>query len=394
MALPLTLLQIIQQAQGELGLPVASTVINNPDQTTTQMYYLANRCLDELRTMNPTGWAALQNEFEVVVQTPVITTGNISSGSLNVITNIAAGTSALAADYWQVSANSVPIASRILSVDSSSQITMTMQATGASTGQGITFAKDTYAFPGDYDWTQNRTHWDRTNRWELIGPDSPQLDQWHRSGIIATGPRRHFRRLGQLPNKFRIWPAPAEIGSPLQLVFEYMSINSVQTASTSTAIVTGSIAGTTLTVTAVSSGNLGVGQTISGTGVTAGTIINNLITGNGNTGTYEVNVSQTVASTTITASGSSFSQTFNNDTDMPLLDSSAIVTGIKWMFWEIKGFNVSSLQSRWIDYVERLIARDETAATLQMVKRQNPIFLSSNNIVDGFFPGNVGPSGT
>ena len=63
---------------------------------------------------------------------------------------------------------------------------------------------------------------------------------------------------------------------------------------------TGSIAGTTLTVTAVSAGVLAVGQVISGTGVTAGTTITALGTGTGGTGTYTVSVSQTVASTTLT----------------------------------------------------------------------------------------------
>jgi hypothetical protein len=68
-----------------------------------------------------------------------------------------------------------------------------------------------------------------------------------------------------------------------------------------TAAVTGSIAGTTLTVTAVASGNLAVGQNITGTGVTGGTKIKSLKTGGGGTGTYEVTISQTVASTTISS---------------------------------------------------------------------------------------------
>ncbi|WP_321905113.1 glycine-rich domain-containing protein [Paraburkholderia tropica] len=68
---------------------------------------------------------------------------------------------------------------------------------------------------------------------------------------------------------------------------------------------TGSIAGTTLTVTAVASGTVMVGQTLSGTGITAGTLITALGTGSGSTGTYTVQTSQTVSSTTITAAGAS-----------------------------------------------------------------------------------------
>ncbi len=69
------------------------------------------------------------------------------------------------------------------------------------------------------------------------------------------------------------------------------------------AVVTGSIATTTLTVTAVTSGTLDIGSVISGTGVTAGTTITAFGTGTGGTGTYTVSASQTVASTSITASG-------------------------------------------------------------------------------------------
>jgi hypothetical protein len=67
------------------------------------------------------------------------------------------------------------------------------------------------------------------------------------------------------------------------------------------AIVTGSISGTTLTVSAVTSGTLYVGQTIQGTGVTADTMITALVSGTGGAGTYTVSTSQTVSSTTLYA---------------------------------------------------------------------------------------------
>ncbi len=63
---------------------------------------------------------------------------------------------------------------------------------------------------------------------------------------------------------------------------------------------TGAISGTTLTVSAVSSGTLYVGSLLTGTGVTAGTVISSFGTGTGGTGTYTVSASQTVASTAIT----------------------------------------------------------------------------------------------
>jgi len=75
------------------------------------------------------------------------------------------------------------------------------------------------------------------------------------------------------------------------------AINSVA----SPAIVTGAISGTTLTVSAVTSGTLKIGQTIEGSGVTDGTIITAFGTGSGGAGTYTVSASQTVSSTTIYA---------------------------------------------------------------------------------------------
>jgi hypothetical protein len=61
-----------------------------------------------------------------------------------------------------------------------------------------------------------------------------------------------------------------------------------------------------MTVTAVSYGSLSVGQVITGTGVTAGTQITGFISGSGNTGTYTVSASQTVASTTMTVTAIDF----------------------------------------------------------------------------------------
>lgn len=82
--------------------------------------------------------------------------------------------------------------------------------------------------------------------------------------------------------------------------FTFLEISNYDATSGATAVVTGSIATTVLTVSAVTSGTLAVGQIVTGTGVTVGTYISALGTGTGGTGTYTVNTSQTVSSTTIT----------------------------------------------------------------------------------------------
>lgn len=67
------------------------------------------------------------------------------------------------------------------------------------------------------------------------------------------------------------------------------------------ATVTGSISGSTLTISGVTSGTLKIGQTIQGSGVAANTMITAFGSGTGGTGTYTVSGTQTVLSTTLYA---------------------------------------------------------------------------------------------
>lgn len=96
-----------------------------------------------------------------------------------------------------------------------------------------------------------------------------------------------------------------------------------------TASFTASISGTTMTVTAVASGALSVGQVFTGTGVTAGTSITAFVSGTGNTGTYTVSASQTVASTTMTV------------TQVVAIDFTSIPSWVKRITVMLNGVSVS-----------------------------------------------------
>lgn len=100
-------------------------------------------------------------------------------------------------------------------------------------------------------------------------------------------------------------PAAAAIGDRVM----YDTTTGVLSTQPGEVSVTGSIATTTLTVTAVATGSgaLAVGQRIVGSNVTPGTYITALGTGTGGTGTYTVSVSQTAASATITATAAALS---------------------------------------------------------------------------------------
>src|SRR5215831_13022150 len=116
-----SLLNMINECQLELGLPVTSSVYASGDATTLQMASLANRVLDELRQMHE--WTQMQWEFVVITAPPINTTGNIAANSA-VITNIPSTTGILPY-VFQVQGPGIPISSRVLSVDSTSQVTMT-----------------------------------------------------------------------------------------------------------------------------------------------------------------------------------------------------------------------------------------------------------------------------
>lgn len=103
---------------------------------------------------------------------------------------------------------------------------------------------------------------------------------------------------------------------------------------TGSASFTGSFSGTTLTVSAVASGTLAVGQLIVGTGVAASppgsnaTYITALGTGSGGVGTYTVGVSQTLTSRALTAySGTGWGSA-----------AAGLVTGQKLRVWSADNF--------------------------------------------------------
>lgn len=222
-----TLLEIIQTAANELGLPAPSTVQATTDLQTTQLVALTNRdCTALYREYD---WTDLQIEFIINVETPIITTGDVTASSA-VISGIP-DTTGIDTTY-AVAGTGQPQAQRVAEVLSSTSVRCEMFSTADASGTEITFAKDTFDIPADFDRYISQTWWDRTNQWRLIGPDSPQMDQLLRSGVFVSGPRRRFRQVGRRPAAYRIWPPPFAGGAPAPgaLVWEYISKNWVEKA--------------------------------------------------------------------------------------------------------------------------------------------------------------------
>lgn len=223
----LNLLAIAQRVVGELGLPALTSVVGNLDATATQILALANRSGDGLYQDHQ--WTVSQNLCVINITTPTyIGDAVFVSGSTTFTITTTAG---IVANYFAVTGVNVPTAARVTDVNIDG-VTLTMDEPAVITGTSpVIIVQDTFAIPEDFKWYLNRTMWDRTNHWELIGPISPQIDEWQRSGIVTQGPRKRWRQVG-LPNTcWRIWPPPsASTDYPDTLVFEYESAYWVQNA--------------------------------------------------------------------------------------------------------------------------------------------------------------------
>ena len=220
MAVTYTLLQIANQVTGELGLPQFSSIIGNTDLTARQILALANRAGDNLYQEHQ--WTPLQNYSIINIGTPTyIGNGTTVAGSKNMVLSTNAG---ITANYYAVTGIQVPTSARVVSVNGDG-VTITMDEPSQFTGTSpVVVVQDTFNIPADFKWWLNRTMWDRTNHWELIGPISPEVDEWQRSGIVSMGPRIRWRQVGLPDQCWRLWPPPSAPNTyPLTLVFEYVS---------------------------------------------------------------------------------------------------------------------------------------------------------------------------
>lgn len=206
-----TCLQLIQQAAGEMGLSVPTSVIGNTAQETVQQLALLNALGNELQRQYIWQHSTKSYRFNVDV---LQTTGNTTDGSA-VVTNIPS-TAGLDSKF-QVSGSGINTNVGIVSVDSATQVTLDQPCTATATGVALNFGQTKFVLPADYDRPVNRTQWDVTKHWEMLGPVTAQQWEFLLSGWIATGPRVQFRLLG---GYFQIWPIQT---SEDLLGFEYIS---------------------------------------------------------------------------------------------------------------------------------------------------------------------------
>lgn len=217
-----TMLQLCQQATAEMGLTVPAFMAGNSAQDQIQQLALLNAVGYELQRQ--WDWEALCVEYQFNTSF-IATTGNVTDGSA-VITGIPS-TAGITTSYMVVGTG-IPTNCMVLSVDSATQVTLNQPVTATGTGVTLNFCQTKYANPEDWDRPINRTQWDKTKHWEMIGPETPQQWQWLKSGFIATGPRLRFRPLGGF---FQVWPA---VAANELLGMEYVSKNWARSAAGAT----------------------------------------------------------------------------------------------------------------------------------------------------------------
>lgn len=297
-----TLLTNIQDVCLELGLPVPSVVASSTDDTTKQMQALLNRVGDSLTTEN--NWQFLAKEYRFTTNY-IQATGDIVEGATTISLDDVTGIDT----NFQVTGNGILQDTYVTAVDTGTNtVTINIPATGTFTAATYNFGQANYPMPSDYERTVNKTMYNKSNRWSVIGPKTAQEWQWLKASYITTGPRMRYRIMG---DEFVIWPP--SYAANIVLGFEYQSNGWVEAAD--------------------------------GTVKTKATV----------------------------------------DTDTFLFPDRLLVLGTKLKFFEIKGFDTTSVLADFSRELSKFKAQDAGADTLSMAPRYPNILLTQNNIPDTGF---------
>ena len=209
----LALLQNTLQGMGVAGYGQPSTIIANTNQDIVQMLALVNAEGDALA--HERDWQAQQTQY--IFSTPYYTyTGDVTSGSTSVTNMSSVSGLTTNPTYFQVTGAGIP-QDCFITAASGTTVTLAQEATATGTGVSLTFSQILFPPPSDFDRQIDRTHWDKSKHWEMLGPSTPQQREWLRSGYISTGPRVRYSYMG---GYFMIWPP---LGTEESLSYEYVS---------------------------------------------------------------------------------------------------------------------------------------------------------------------------
>ena len=203
-------LKLIQQVTDELALYRPTALIGTQDPQIRQLMALLNRLGADITRQ--TEWQRLNKEYLIVTNSFTLT-GTVTNGS-KVISGLPT-TTAITDQYTIIGTGIQPFA-QVVTVNNLTEITMDMEAVESGTVE-LQFAQNKFDLPSDWNRQIPQTEWNRTQRWELLGPKSAQEWQTFKSGIVSAGPRQRFRIL---QNQLCLNPSPPDNQT---LSFEYIS---------------------------------------------------------------------------------------------------------------------------------------------------------------------------
>ena len=213
----LSLFQTTLQGMGVTTYGAPATVIGNTNQDVVQTLALVNAGGDDLVRAHSQGWQALSKQY--IFTTPFYSyTGTVTSGSTTVSAMSSTTGLTTTPTYFMVTGTGILQDTFLTAADAGlATVTLNQEASASGTAVTLTFSQVLFVPPSDFDSQIDRTHWDKSKHWEMLGPSTPQQREWLRSGYISTGPRIRYWYMGGL---FQIWPP---LGVEDSLAYEYKS---------------------------------------------------------------------------------------------------------------------------------------------------------------------------
>ena len=193
------MLSLVQQTAAELNLAVPSYVIGNQSQDVQQILALMNgNGYDLLKEYD---WQSLQVQYRFYTQS---LTANATTVNGSTTLTFEPGTDLSNVDsQWQLSGYNIPQDTYVVSANNTTKVVVMSQMATGDGVQSVVCAQTAYDLPPDFENITNRTQWDKSKHWEMLGPEDAQQWQWLKSGYISTGPRVRWRILD---GQFQIWP--------------------------------------------------------------------------------------------------------------------------------------------------------------------------------------------
>lgn len=239
----------------------------------------------------------------------------------------------------------------------------------------LTLATDTesYTLPADFDYWINRTAWDTSNDWELLGPLTAQEWQAVQQGLSSSGLRKKYRIQGfyttlqnvsgdPIPGyRVKIHPTPTVSENGQILIKEYISTAAILPK-----------------------------QWVASTAYTSGTYVSNV--GNvykcDTNGTSAASGGPTTTAQDITDNTTRWDYQANPydkflaDTDFPLISHKLIKAGIKWRMLQENGFEFGVAKAEYDSMLLKELSGIKGGRDINMVPTYDTGLLGYDNVPD------------